>query len=169
MVGQPFAALLRSPTTQPYQERIHHAARCTAARSDIPHSPDAKVHTLDQGHVTICHNPSVHRTPCGPGVRTHMVQGGQRVHHPTGVQRRCVSMCAPARAARVGAQPPAPTRSKTCPLPTGHKAGSAARSPDVYPACSAKTARLEKPRTKGDLRGRIKHASHPRPRAFRQN
>ena len=57
--------------------RRHHAAlpsedtpraRCAAARSVIPHSPDAKVLTLDQGHVTICHNPSVHRTPCCPGV-----------------------------------------------------------------------------------------------------
>ena len=63
--------------------RRHHAAlpsedtpraRCAAARSVIPHSPDAKVLTLDQGHVTICHNPSVHRTPCCPGV-TQMVQG----------------------------------------------------------------------------------------------
>ena len=70
--------------------RRHHAAlpsedtpraRCAAARSVIPHSPDAKVLTLDQGHVTICHNPSVHRTPCCPvvhpnGTRHQGVHGG---------------------------------------------------------------------------------------------
>ena len=82
--------------------RRHHAAlpsedtpraRCAAARSVIPHSPDAKVLTLDQGHVTICHNPSVHRTPCCPGV-TQMVQGIKVCTVRCGVRRRRVSLCA---------------------------------------------------------------------------
>ena len=77
--------------------RRHHAAlpsedtpraHCAAARSVIPHSPDAKVLTLDQGHVTICHNPSVHRTPCCPGVHPN----GTR--QAGGVRRRRVSLCA---------------------------------------------------------------------------
>ena len=60
------AALCRHQAALPSEDTPH--ARCAAARSVIPHSPDAKVLTLDQGHVTICHNPSVHCTPCCPGV-----------------------------------------------------------------------------------------------------
>ena len=60
------AALRRHQAALPSEDTPR--ARCAAARSVIPHSPDAKVLTLDQGHVTICHNPSVHRTPCCPGV-----------------------------------------------------------------------------------------------------
>ena len=62
------AALCRHHAALPSEDTPH--ARCAAARSVIPHSPDAKVLTLDQGHVTICHNPSVHRTPCCPGAHT---------------------------------------------------------------------------------------------------
>ena len=49
------AALCRHHAALPSEDTPH--ARCAAARSVIPHSPDAKVLTLDQGHVTICHNP----------------------------------------------------------------------------------------------------------------
>ena len=49
------AALRRHHAALPSEDTPH--TRCAAARSVIPHSPDAKVLTLDQGHVTICHNP----------------------------------------------------------------------------------------------------------------
>ncbi len=145
------AALRRQQAALPSEDTPR--AHCAAARSVIPHSPDAKVLTLDQGHVTICDNPSVHRTPCCPGVHPN----GTRHQGVLGMgwctEASCLSMCAPARAARVGAQPPAPTRSKTCPLPTGHKGGSAARQPHRSRArtrrpSSAKTAPLTKLRTR---------------------
>ena len=85
------AALRRQQAALPSEDTPR--ARCAAARSVIPHSPDAKVLTLDQGHVTICHNPSVHRTPCCPGVHTNGTRH-QGVHGMVGVRRRRVSLCA---------------------------------------------------------------------------
>ena len=49
------AALCRHHAALTSEDTPH--ARCAAARSVIPHSPDAKVLTLDQGHVTIRRNP----------------------------------------------------------------------------------------------------------------
>ena len=132
------AALRRQQAALPSEDtpRTH----CAAARSVIPHSPDAKVLTLDQGHVTICHNPFCTPYTMLPGCTPKWYKASRWC-----TEASCLSMCAPARAARVGAQPPAPTRSKTCPLPTGHKGGSAGRqrhrsASTRRPACSAKTA-----------------------------
>ena len=84
------AALRRHHAALP-SEDTPRALRSCAKRD--PSQPDAKVLTLDQGHVTICHNPSVHRTPCCPGV-TQMVQGIKVCTVRCGVRRRRVSLCA---------------------------------------------------------------------------
>ena len=81
------AALRRHHAALPSEDTPH--TRCAAARSVIPHSPDAKVLTLDQGHVTICHNPSVHRTPCCPVVHPN---GIKVCTVRCGVRRRRVSL-----------------------------------------------------------------------------
>jgi len=152
------AALRRHHAALPSEDTPH--TRCAAARSVIPHSQTPRCSHWTRAMSPYVATPSVHRTPCCPGVHPNGTRH-QGVHGTVWcTEASCLSMCAPARAARVGAQPPAPTRSKTCPLPTGHKGGSAARQRQRSQAratrrpCSAKTAPLRK------LRTRIKSETH---------
>ena len=136
------AALRRHHAALPSEDTPH--TRCAAARSVIPHSQTPRC-----SHWTRVMSPYV----ATPLYTVHHVarvspkwyKASRCARYGGCTEASCLSMCAPARAARVGAQPPAPTRSKTYPLPTGHKGGSAGRqrrrsASGRRPACSAKTA-----------------------------
>ena len=83
------AALRRHHAALPSEDTPH--TRCAAARSVIPHSQTPRCSHWTRAMSPYVATPSVHRTPCCPGVHPNGTRH-QGVHG--GVRRRRVSLCA---------------------------------------------------------------------------